>query len=91
MRPLKIIIDKVAADTGYPKVVCKEIIDSCFKNMPDLIRKHGKLNIQEFGTFSTRVLPERTRMNFQKMKRELYPEKEILIFKFHPNVKYNRK
>jgi DNA-binding protein HU-beta len=76
------LIDKIAKDTGATKRSTEAFLKSYEKNIHDSLKKKGKVQLVNFGTFSVAKRAQRKGVNPRTKKPIIIPAK--MVPKFTP-------
>jgi DNA-binding protein HU-beta len=76
------LIDKISKDTGATKKSTEAFLKSYEKNIHDALKKKGKVQLVNFGTFSVAKRAQRKGVNPQTKKPITIPAK--MVSKFTP-------
>lgn len=77
----KMLIDKIAADTGYAKKDITAVIDSFVDNVMTMVGNHDEVSISRFGKFEAYERKDRKGVNPQT------GEKIMISGKWQPKFK----
>ena len=73
--------ESIAANVGCTQVAAKAIVQQFLAEMVSQLAKGNRIELRDFGVFSTRVLPRRRVMNPQTHKTVDAPAKAVVHFK----------
>lgn len=77
----KELIDRIAEDRGYKRVLVKRIIQAFLDEIVDELGNGNRLEFRDFGVFESRLRAARTAQNPKTMEKVPVPPKRTVKFK----------
>ncbi len=77
----KELIDRIAEDRGYKRVLVKRIIQAFLDEIVDELGNGNRLEFRDFGVFEGRLRAARTAQNPKTMEKVPVPSKRTVKFK----------
>lgn len=75
------LINAIAEKGGYTKKDAEKALDAVIGTISDALIAGDKITLVGFGTFKTKVNPERMGRNPRTKEEKLIPEKTVPVFK----------
>ena len=75
------LVDAIAAKTGFTKADSQRACDAMIESIKEGVKKHGKVTLVGFGTFSAKTRPARDGINPLTKEKIHIPEKVAATFK----------
>ena len=77
----KELIDRIAEDAGYRRVVVKQVIQKFLDEIMDELGDGNRLEFRDFGVFESKVRAARVAQNPKTLERVDVPSKRTVKFK----------
>jgi nucleoid DNA-binding protein len=75
------IVKDISDRTGLTQVDAKRVVQATFDSIIELLEKHGRIEIRNFGVFAVRTRAPRKARNPRTGEEVMVPEKRIVTFK----------
>ena len=66
---------------GFSKKISENLFDDIFICIVENLKKHNKLKISNFGTFTVKNKKKRPGLNFKTKEKKLISERNVVLFK----------
>ena len=77
----KEIVNSLYMQIGFTKKISEELLDDILNIIVDNLKKHKKIKISNFGTFSLRSKKSRLGRNPKTKENKLISERKVVLFK----------
>ena len=75
------LVNAIAEKGGYTKKDAEKALNAVIESITDVLVAGDKITLVGFGTFKTKVDPERMGRNPRTKEEKLIPEKTVPVFK----------
>ncbi|MBP3270951.1 MAG: HU family DNA-binding protein [Ruminococcus sp.] len=75
------LVNAIAEKGGYTKKDAEKALNAVIESITDVLVAGDKITLVGFGTFKTKVNPERMGRNPRTKEEKLIPEKTVPVFK----------
>jgi len=75
------IVKEIAQRTGLTQVEAKRVVQATFDSIIDLLERHGRIEIRNFGVFAVKTRAQRKARNPRTGEEVMVPEKKVVTFK----------
>ncbi len=75
------LVNAIAEKGGYTKKDAEKALNAVIESITDVLVAGDKITLVGFGTFRTKVNPERMGRNPRTKEEKLIPEKTVPVFK----------
>ena len=75
------IVKEIADRTGLTQVEAKRVLQATFDSIVDLLDKHDRIEIRNFGVFAVKTRAARTARNPRTGEQVPVPERKVVTFK----------
>ena len=82
----KDIINSIYMQIGFSKKISENLFDDIFDCILENLKKHNKLKISNFGTFTLKNKKSRPGLNFKTKEKRIISERNVVLFK--PSKKF---
>jgi integration host factor subunit alpha len=77
----KDIINSVYMQIGFSKSISENLLDDILRTIIDNLKKHKKIKISKFGTFTVRSKKSRVGRNPLTKEKKIISERNVILFK----------
>ena len=77
----KEIINSLYMRIGYSKKISSNLLEDTISIIIDNLKKHGKVKISNFGTFTMRKKNKREGRNPKTKEKKVISERQVVLFK----------
>ena len=77
----KDLINSVYMQIGFSKNISENLLDDILRTIIDNLKKHKKIKISKFGTFTVRSKKSRIGRNPSTKEKKIISERNVVLFK----------
>tara|TARA_Y100000590_G_C15598506_1_gene969058 strand:- start:268 stop:567 length:300 start_codon:yes stop_codon:yes gene_type:complete len=77
----KEIVNSLYMQIGFSKKISEDLLEDVLEIVVDNLKKHKKLKISNFGTFSLKIKKSRIGRNPKTKEKKMISERNVILFK----------